>query len=414
MPLLRRRAPTYRRATDITGARLGNALLGYLAVVTLVVTLAPYDFAARPVHGLSWMVTPRDLLLNVVLFIPLGFVHQLTRPAGRRVQLLGALWRAALFSGAIETAQLFAPSRYTSLADVIMNVLGALLGALGYGLVVRRLDGPKAVRSLALELPLTGLVYLLIPLMWLIGLTSDGTDRDWLILPIASAAGTILGSVHGAVLEGQTQRPAKWLWVLCLVWFAIALLPGAVRDPLVLSASALALLATALWRRTVAGRVAGRPEHRRFELPTLRLVLPLFLLYLVTAALWPLTALEPQWHGLLLAFRITPNSQPAIFRPLEQLAAYSLLGYAVAEWYGRDFPRYRDLVQRVVLLSGATVITLELASGFLPSAPGSLTLALLCVIAAAVGGWLYGLQRDHVRALIVRRMTPNAILALAE
>lgn len=66
-----------------------------------------------------------NLAVNVLLFIPLGaaLAYAGTRPAG--VLLLGAA-----ISLIIELAQAWIPGRYSSLADVIANGIGAGLGAL--------------------------------------------------------------------------------------------------------------------------------------------------------------------------------------------------------------------------------------------------------------------------------------------
>lgn len=98
-----------------TGQRLGQLLLAYLGAVVLVIVLAPFRFAVPGaltgalVEGEAWWV---DALLNVVLFVPLGFIGYRTADGiwrGRTV-LLGA----ALFSSALECTQLFIPERYTT------------------------------------------------------------------------------------------------------------------------------------------------------------------------------------------------------------------------------------------------------------------------------------------------------------
>ncbi|HMS02516.1 MAG TPA: hypothetical protein PKE51_06060, partial [Gemmatimonadaceae bacterium] len=79
-----------------SGRRLGAAVLGYLVVATLLITWAPFDFAAVPRHGLTSLWTWSDVLLNVVLFLPLGFLFEVARSrAGRSVS-----WRRALLDAA--------------------------------------------------------------------------------------------------------------------------------------------------------------------------------------------------------------------------------------------------------------------------------------------------------------------------
>ena len=65
--------PTSRQ----TGRRLGLLLLGYLAALVAVVVLAPLRFAWPTasrfvvVAGEAWWL---DAILNVVLFLPIGFL----------------------------------------------------------------------------------------------------------------------------------------------------------------------------------------------------------------------------------------------------------------------------------------------------------------------------------------------------
>lgn len=64
-----------------------------------------------------------DALLNVLLFLPFGWV------LGRRKSAWRVVGWAALLSAGVEVAQLFLLGRYTSAADVAANTLGAGLGA---------------------------------------------------------------------------------------------------------------------------------------------------------------------------------------------------------------------------------------------------------------------------------------------
>ena len=110
-------------------------LLGLAAILYL--RLIPFNFIRGdhiPFERVTWHpLTFRDVPLNILLFIPLGF--GLTGLLVRRGRGAGVARRvvlaAALLSAALETVQLFMPDRAPSLADVAANALGALLG---YGL----------------------------------------------------------------------------------------------------------------------------------------------------------------------------------------------------------------------------------------------------------------------------------------
>jgi glycopeptide antibiotics resistance protein len=383
--------------------RLGRAILGYLAAVTLIITLAPFRFASAPVHGITDIWNWSDIVLNILMFVPIGFVYQLTRPARATAQWLHAFFLGAALSGIIEFAQLFEATRYTSLIDVLTNAAGAALGAWVFSVVVWRIEGARTVRTLALELPLMGLLYLLIPLVWLQGLGSAGGSRMWLVLPVLAFGGAILGTVHAAYVSEQGRANPTWLLVAAAVWFIVALLPGTIRDRELLLAGAALVLGVAWLRSVATTRYRDADASRRFELPTLRLVLPLFAAYLALSSLWPLQDADGSWSAMGALLPGHDVSKAAIFVALEHVAAFTLVGYIIAEFHGRDLERYRDIADRVLLWGGGISVLLELARGFHPAYRASGLMVAFTVGAAVFGGWLYQLQRDHVRALITRR-----------
>ncbi len=399
----------HRRASDITAARLGRATLGYLAVMMGIITLAPFQFAAWPVHGLTDIWTWSDAIMNVVMFVPFGFVYQLTRPAGTPVSIRRVLVFGAGLSALVEIAQLFEATRYSSLGDVVTNAAGAGLGAWIYTVVVRRIDGENAVRSLALELPLMALVYLFVPLAWLMGLVGAGTSRAWFVVPIALVAGGILGTVHAAYLAPVRGIARGWLLLAAFGWFVVALLPAALGDPRLMAGTAALTMGSAWLRSIATARYRRDHGNRRFELPTLRLVLPLFAAYLALSSLWPLDAATAPFRVAvsLLPPGVVFNNR-IIYQMLEHVAAFTLVGYVIAEFYGRDLLRYREVAPRVLRWGGGVSLLLETTRGWHPDYGASLLMLAFTVGACAFGGWLYQLQRDHVKALLARRTRADA------
>lgn len=392
-----------RRAADVTGLRLGRAILGYLVAITAIITLAPFRFAGAPVHGLTDIWTWTDVVMNVLMFVPIGFVYQLTRPTGSAVLWTRVLALGLVLSGSIEVVQLFAATRFSSLIDLATNTVGALLGAWSYALVIKRIEGPSTVRTLALELPLMGLVYLLIPLMWLVGLASNGGGRSWLVLPIGAFAGGILGTVYAAYLEPQRHVPRWWLLLASVGWCMVSLLPGAIRDRDLILAC-MAMVISSAWLRSLAtGRYRDEAGPRRFEIPTLRLMMPLYAAYLGFSSLWPLDAADLTWSGTFALIPAAEAGMTEIFVALEHVAAFTLVGYLIAEFHGRDLAHYRQIARRVLFCSTLLTVLLEGARGFHPAYHASVLMVAFTIGAAVLGGWLYQLQRDHVRALLTRR-----------
>ena len=138
---------------------LATFLLAVWLVGGLVLTLQPahplpgqvVDDNLIPFHTLRiywdnlgspfWM---RNLFGNLGLLFPLGLLGPIALPFLRRWWRLALV--AILYSGTIEFTQLFIPDRSADVDDVIVNVIGALLGFAVYVLVLRRLgeDGTDA------------------------------------------------------------------------------------------------------------------------------------------------------------------------------------------------------------------------------------------------------------------------------
>lgn len=113
--------------------------------------------AGGPLRALlrSWdrpQATRGDVIANILLYLPYGFLVALAIPermaAGRRLALatLGGL----VLSTGVEIGQFYIAGRITSLSDVYLNVLGALLGALAGTVVGAGVRWPL-VRDLAAQ-----------------------------------------------------------------------------------------------------------------------------------------------------------------------------------------------------------------------------------------------------------------------
>lgn len=115
-----------------------------LIAVALVIygSLYPWDFVFSRAPGiLPWTLLhwpdhfdryiARDLVLNVVLYVPIGIGACLG--LGRGLPRAAALALSLLFAGAVSTAmellQVYVPGRDPSFADIASNVLGGLIGA---------------------------------------------------------------------------------------------------------------------------------------------------------------------------------------------------------------------------------------------------------------------------------------------
>jgi hypothetical protein len=116
-----------------SGLRLVRTLLTAAAVALVVAATLPHDWQdhshwARVAWWpfVSGLVRPGDLIINVLLYVPLGVALQWRRPADAR-WLVFAI--AALLSGSMELTQVWSHDRFPSATDVAMNIAGCSLGA---------------------------------------------------------------------------------------------------------------------------------------------------------------------------------------------------------------------------------------------------------------------------------------------
>jgi len=424
-----------RRTADLTGRRLGRAVLGYLIAMVAIITLSPFRFALTPQHGFIYEWTEPDILLNIVLFVPLGFIFQLSRPKGVPMDLWQALLFGAAFSTTIETVQIFEASRYSSLMDVASNTLGCGLGAVIHGLLThwgnggnkaippnppfakggtaRIISGIRAgvypptenlLPTLMLELPLMGLAYLVVPLAWSTGFASGNNSlRGWLALPLAAMVGNILGAVHAAYFAVPRGFGRLLLYLACLLWVLIALIPIGIHQPEIVIVGIIVALGSAWLRSQLTERRLNRGDDRRFEWLTLHQILPLFAAFIILSSLWPFDFSALKWRGMIA---LLPGDVIAerihVFLALENVNAFLLLGYILAELQGRNIDDFRHLAFRAMACSGGISLLIEAFRGMIPRQGASLLLFGFSVAASVFGVWLYQLQRDHIRALLSR------------
>lgn len=386
-----------------TGTRLATALLAYMALVTAVITLFPFEFTlpTRPRLLLSGGVV--DVLANVALFAPLGFLSAVARPGP--MTRPGRIFLMALaMSATIEAVQLFEATRYASLSDVLANGAGAWLGALAHRRLVHRIDvDARTVGRLSLELPVMGLVYLLVPLLWVDGLAGVGsTTHLWTLLALGLFGASLLAAVQRHHFGPNHILSRGKMAAAAAAWFLLGAFPGLAPRASILLFVMLAAVTVVVWTRS-ADRGGARSINRRFESKTLAEAAPFYAAYLVLLV-------APVPGDGMTAWRGGPGFITAagdwgtapVLHVVELVAAFTLLGYMLAEFRGRRTTRFRTGVPYVVLWGGGAAAVCELMEGFRPDGGASLARLTLLVVAAVYGGWLYHLQRAHVRRILGR------------
>lgn len=118
-----------------------NRILIAAVAAILFLTLYPFRFAfpALPQNGSPFLLgrenkpgKPLDVVLNILLFLPLGFglcAKLRDRGVSAKAAVLLAWFAGALLSYSIEFAQFYMPARDSGWEDVATNSIGALLGS---------------------------------------------------------------------------------------------------------------------------------------------------------------------------------------------------------------------------------------------------------------------------------------------
>ena len=381
-------------------AGLPGALLAYVAAAVLVITLAPFEFR-RPDAARVWIGewTTLDVVANVLLFAPLGFLFQQMRRSARpdrRAPVVHALLLGAAASAAVEALQLLVPGRYTSPWDVLTNAAGAALGAAAYDAVRRRLDPAGVVGRLGLDLPLVGLVYLLVPLGWLGAVGAGGSPAaPWLLLALGLFGASVLGALQQRHFGPAGAFSPSGVGLAAGAGFMVCAMPLLATRLLAVAALAVGVGLFAR-HRAAAPAVAWPAVDRRFERTTLVRAAPFLLVYLL---LVPLAAPEA-----------TPElRRPFILHVLGGAAAFTLLGYATAEAWGRRELAFGVAARQVALVALPAAIAVSLLrAGGVPG-PAEVPAIAASASAAVYGGWLYHLQRARIRALARQARRPALV-----
>lgn len=372
--------------------------------VTLIITLLPFRFARPETFRIMWQGTSLDVGANILLFVPLGFLFRLATRHHARHSALRLLWGGAIVSATIEITQLFEIERYSSPLDVLANAIGAWVGAAGADLAGGKLDSDDVVVGrLSLELPLMGLVYLMIPLLWLNALANGGDDQHALLsLVIALFGGSVVGGLQRHHFGPDRGVPVRSACVGIVAWFVAGAFPLLATSPWVVAAGCLVATGAVCWRALFSGDDV-RPD-RRYEIPVLESALPAFAAYLVLLAAGPLlNGIAPWSAGWGFPGSATEWTRVEILRLLELVAAMTLLGYATAEHRGRVETRFYLALPRLTLVLGLGVALFEGARGFEPAQGASAARCVLVISAGFYGAWLYHLQRRHILLRLTQR-----------
>ena len=97
-----------------------------------------------------------------------------------------------------------------------------------------------------------------------------------------------------------------------------------------------------------------------------------------------------------------PGAPATVLHIVETVAAFTLLGYMLAEFRGRLEARFRSGAPHIALWSGVVALVVEVLEGFRVGGGASALHWVMLVGASLYGSWIYHLQRAHVRRLLGR------------
>ncbi len=376
---------------------LGISLLAYLAIMAAVVTWIPFDFCVpKTIHFIRHGNTP-DIVRNIFFFIPLGFFFQTTHNSVSWKSLWGALCFGFLISGIVESGQLFLPSRCSSLIDILTNGIGAWLGAVLAGFHQRMVRLGRMPALFGFDLPLMSSAYLLIPLLWLSGISmGDETSRLGLMLLLGVHGAGVISSVIVNRYQQDIRLPWPTVFGNAAGWYMIGALPVLLHFPLAMAALALVVgFIARLW--SLFWEKRDRAE-RRFELPTLKWLLPIYLVYLLLVSIWPTTLPLGQWP-LDGDYQSLKQTERVLFvaRFVEVIAGYTLLGYLLAELYGRRKETGLQSLRRVFLLVAGIAIGITALRNVRMQPLYALVEVIFFTTSAMYGAVIYRLQLTVAR-----------------
>jgi len=350
----------------------------------LFITLTPFDYHWPERFYIVTFWQPLESLQNIFLFIPFGYLtasllHGTTGHKMPRVVLIGFL--LSLF---IETNQLFIYDRYTSPNDIFNNTLGALLGGLCLNLF-DRLSAFREKGGALLRIPLMHVVLLLIPLLWLNAVsTGKNVNRLWSALLPGIAAVIIMAAIYRNGRKRAPDLRKISVAIFFSAWFLAAYMPQLLWLP-GRTIIFYILLAAGLWillRRTAHGPVT----EQRYEIPTLKKVLPVFALYTLFVTAWPFNAFQESFQLAFMGDLFTRDtSLRYIFRQMEYMAACALAGYILAEVMNRKGFR----AGRYALWLMLGTLLPEIWRGFHPDYGANVTHWFIAVFNGAFGGLVY-------------------------
>jgi hypothetical protein len=239
-----------------------------------------------------------------------------------------------------------------------------------------------------------GFLYLLIPLNWVNALMLETSPHRWPLLALIGVCGAIvLSTEFRQRYQAPTLPELGYIAMSAALWFISGSGPGLLLSPLHVGLIGGGVIALTIGLILLPIKSTGQG----FEQAALRIVIPVFVLYLAMSVLWPPLRPLGSWHGML-GLRYTDRLLPRI----NYLMAFTVFGYLLAEWRGWAGVGWQRDLPRVLGIAIAASFTLEFLAGFQIGNGASLLRSATVIAGALFGSVLYHLSWAHIQYLLRR------------
>lgn len=373
----------------------GIGLLVYSTLVVMLLTLMPLRFTWPPEWKWLALTNVSDLVLNVFLFLPIGFLFRIAYRSSLFKGVLAATIYGACLTSFIEVTQTIVIGRIPTIPDLVTNAMGAAIGAVVYSLFKSRLAHHPLARVVAIEYPLMFDVYLLTFLIWLNSSNWGNEASRLTLLPILMIFGArIFGSVVAyQSIHKSTARAAFDSIIMVGIWAVVTSAPALVQHRefvgIVIGVTMILTIIQLFWLRSLD------IGQRRFEVDTLKPLIYLLVLYLIALIGWPLGFDGGVWSLHIEWTYIGYAKRGMQFYFVQLFVAFTLTGFMLAELYGR---RYEGIpISKYLSWAASMLVAIVVIEGFHVQHHLALVELLVIFLGYFCGLALYHQQRQTIR-----------------
>jgi hypothetical protein len=141
-------------------------------------------------------------------------------------------------------------------------------------------------------------------------------------------------------------------------------------------------------------------DERRFELPTLKRLLPLYTIYLLLLAVWPTTIPLNEWQYNISFQELAFDDRIVFtFRFIEFIAAFTLFGYMIAEIRGRKDDSLGKTLGWIFFITLSASVIIVILRGLSPLITFDPIEIIIITAASIYGGVIYRLQLVAIQRL---------------